>query len=182
MPHMKENYWESKHAWGETFGWGTLIDSFDPMKRLQATIKTVGNSAGKFNDPMKSLEALQSEVQGMKKSLASLEEKMLQTEQERLEAKEEACGAKERIVSLEALVMALQEEIRELAAGRSNCPSPPASGSDHPHAGLKDAESEAPPCNEWHEHRPDALGVPVSGNQEREADEWPGHLRNTLFG
>ena len=84
--------------------------------------------------------------------------------------KERILRLEERIVRLEAEVTALRQEIRE-------------SGADHLHAGLKNAESAAPPCDEceWHEHRPDPWDVPVVGSQERCVDGWLAHLRNALF-
>ena len=169
---LKKDDWGSSDWQSYGSNW-KIDDGFDMgesySEKCRQTTVVVAESTGESKDQMKSL-------QDMKNLLVKFAEKMEHMEATLLTTKEEACGAKDRIASLEAQVTALQEELREKAAGRSNRPSPPAV------AGLpEDAEAEARPCTEWHEHRPDALDVPVEGTQERDYDKWLNHLRYTLF-
>jgi len=162
---LKKDDWGSSD-W-QSYGSNSKInDGFDMGRE---SYSEVAESTSESKDQMESL-------QDMKNLLVQFAEKMVHMETTLLATKEEVCGAKDRIASLEAQVTALQEEIREKAAGRGNRPSPPAV------AGRpEDAEAEARPCTEWHEHRPDAFDIPVSGTPQRNVDEWLDHSRNTLF-
>ena len=139
----KKSYSESHDHSHETSGWRTdgsnwdsdngsrtahATDAFDPLKTEVQDMKESyweegkGNSTDESKDQMKWFAVLQTEVQDMKNILVEFTERMLQAENALLTAKDEARGAKERIVELEGQVTALREEIRELAAGRSNYP------------------------------------------------------------